>query len=278
MRYYYLATVLLVCFGLNNAFGQADTAKHYNLAHPVPANKMKEMETDRPDVTESAYTVEAGHFQVESDLYRHVRNTSDGIRSIQNSYHVANYKLGLSAKTDIQLVVPTFVNNTERDVQTGKLLTKKSGIDDITLRFKYNLWGSGGGKTALAVLPFISFPTSSFENNGVQGGITFPFAAEITSEVKFGSQVSASFVKEEDNKYYNELLYSFTFGRSLFKQVDGFVEGYTTYSTYTKKADFFANGGLVFSVNSNLNIDAGINYGLNKGADKVYFIGFSFRH
>ncbi|RFZ82806.1 transporter [Mucilaginibacter terrenus] len=278
MRYYYLATVLLVCLGFNNAFGQADTIKRYNLTHPVPAGKMKEMETDRPDVTESAYTVEAGHFQVESDLYRHVRNTSDGIRSIENSYHVANYKLGLSAKTDIQLVVPTFVSNTERDVQTGKLLNKKSGFDDITLRFKYNLWGSNGGKTALAVLPFISFPTSSFENNGVQGGVTFPFAAEITSEVKFGSQVSASFVKEDDNKYYNELLYSFTFGRSLFKQVDGFVEAYTTYSTYTKNADFFANGGLVFSVNSNLNIDAGLNYGLNKGTDKVYFIGFSFRH
>jgi hypothetical protein len=29
---------------------------------------MREMSTDRPDQTESAYTVDAGHFQVEMDL------------------------------------------------------------------------------------------------------------------------------------------------------------------------------------------------------------------
>lgn len=28
---------------------------------------MRDFETDRPDVTESAYTVDAGHFQLETD-------------------------------------------------------------------------------------------------------------------------------------------------------------------------------------------------------------------
>ena len=55
-------------------YAQNDTTAYkiasmpYNLFHPVPKNEMKEMATDRPDVTESAYTVAPGHFQIESDL------------------------------------------------------------------------------------------------------------------------------------------------------------------------------------------------------------------
>jgi len=40
----------------------------FHLFHPTPDALMREMATDRPDKTESAYTVDAGHFQVEMDL------------------------------------------------------------------------------------------------------------------------------------------------------------------------------------------------------------------
>src|SRR5262245_66185319 len=40
----------------------------YDLFHPTPNELMREMSTDRPDQTESPYTVDAGHFQVEMDL------------------------------------------------------------------------------------------------------------------------------------------------------------------------------------------------------------------
>ncbi|RWY46229.1 transporter [Mucilaginibacter gilvus] len=271
--------VLLFCFTASLARGQSDTVKHkYTLFNPVPRDKMKEMETDRPDVTESAYTVEAGHFQVETDLFKQIRVKADGVQSIQTAYNVANYKLGLTEKMDIQLVVPTYVINTTRDVATQNITDKAKGFDDITLRFKYNLWGSGGGNSALAILPFVSLPTSSFASNGVQGGITFPFALAVTEKTSFGAQATISFVKEDNNRYYTNMLYSFTFGHPLFKQLDGFVEGVATYSPYSKTTDTYANGGLIFSANSNLNIDAGLNYGLNKSAGNIYFIGFSFRY
>src|SRR5262245_25948677 len=40
----------------------------YNLFNPTPRDLMREMSTDRPDQTESPYTVDAGHFQMEMDL------------------------------------------------------------------------------------------------------------------------------------------------------------------------------------------------------------------
>jgi len=261
------------------AYGQTDTARRkYSLFNPVPKDKMKDMETDRPDVTESAYTVEAGHFQVESDLFKQVRNKSDGMQTIENTYNLANLKLGITQKLDVQLVVPTYATNTTRDLATNKIIDKQSGFGDITARVKYNIWGSGGGKSALAVLPFVSLPSSSFADNGVQGGVTFPFALELNDKTSFGAQTTISFVKEDNNKYYTDMLYSFTFGRSLFEQLDGFVEGVATYSPYAKNTDFYANGGLIFSATKNFNIDAGLNIGLNSGADNIYFVGFSFRY
>jgi hypothetical protein len=275
----FMVSVFSICFFTSLAYGQGDTSKHkYTLLNPVPRDKMKDMETDRPDVTESAYTVPAGHLQVESDLFKQVRVKVGGMQSIQTAYNVGNYKLGLTEKTDIQLVIPTYVKNTTRRIHGLDVLEQVSGFDDITLRLKYNVWGSGAGKTALAVLPFVSLPTSSFANNGVQGGVTFPFALAVTDKTSFGAQATISFVKEDNSRYYTNMLYSFTFGHSLFKQLDGFVEGVATYSPYSKTTDTYANGGLIFSASGNLNIDAGLNYGLNKSAGNIYFVGFSFRY
>ncbi len=275
MRY----LITLIFTGLITSFSNAQTLKaKYSLFNPVPKDKMKDMETDRPDVTESAYTVEAGHFQVESDLFKHIHNNDEKMFNKGSIFNLGNYKFGLTENMDIQLVIPTYVSNSTRERNTNKIITRTAGFDDISLRFKYNIWGNAGGKTALAVLPFLSFPTSSFSNNGIQGGIVFPFALELNKGWGFGSQAEVDIVKEEDTHYHSAFLYSFTFGKSLFKEVEAFAEAYVTYSPYTGNTDMYGNGGIIFSISKNLNIDAGFNYGIDKGADKIYFIGFSFRY
>src|SRR5438105_967812 len=40
----------------------------YTLWNPTPASLMRELSADRPDKTDSAYTVDAGHYQLEIDL------------------------------------------------------------------------------------------------------------------------------------------------------------------------------------------------------------------
>ena len=39
----------------------------YHLFHPTPFALMRELNTDRPDKTESPFTVDAGHYQIELD-------------------------------------------------------------------------------------------------------------------------------------------------------------------------------------------------------------------
>lgn len=69
MRNYFICAVFCL-FGLN-ALGQNKYS--YSVFKPVPRDSLREMETDRPDVSESPKTVDAGHFQIEADLFRFQR-------------------------------------------------------------------------------------------------------------------------------------------------------------------------------------------------------------
>ena len=59
--------------------------------------------------------------------------------------------------------------------------TTTDGFGDITTRLKVNLWGNDGGRTALAIMPFLKVPTASdgLGNDVVEGGIIVPFAFEL---------------------------------------------------------------------------------------------------
>src|ERR1700690_1895783 len=51
----------------------------YNLFNPTPVKYMRELSPDRPDETESPYTVDAGHFQLEMDFANYTYNETAGI-------------------------------------------------------------------------------------------------------------------------------------------------------------------------------------------------------
>lgn len=277
----YIITLFIAGWFTSQAFAQKDTAQvkrttKYSLFNPVPKDKMKEMETDRPDATENAYTVEPGHFQMETDLFKHFSNKKSDVISSGNIFNLGNYKFGLTERMDIQLVIPGYVNNITRERNSKKIISRMAGFDDITIRLKYNIWGNAGGTTALAVIPFLSLPTSSFSNNGIQGGIIFPFGVELKQGLDFGTQLGMEIVNEDDN-YRSNFLYSFTFGKSVSNKIDVFAEAFTLYSPYLNNTEIFIDGGIIFSFSKNFNIDAGFNYGIKKNADKVFFTGLSFR-
>ena len=56
-----------------SAWADSDSApvdkSQYNLFNPVPDDAMRGMDTDRPNVTNTPHTVDAGHVQVETGLY-----------------------------------------------------------------------------------------------------------------------------------------------------------------------------------------------------------------
>ena len=277
MRYLFIAAAIIIGCTYDVSGQEKDSIKKYSLFHPAPREKMREMQTDRPDVTESAYTVDVGHFQVESDILKLIRNTSNGISSHTNYYNLINLKAGLTNSTDLQLVVESYVKN---EVKEPFLTSNQSGFGNLTVRLKQNIWGNTSGKSALALMPYLSVPTSRFEENKkLGGGLIVPFALELKNGWSFSSQAAIDFEKPETTRsYQTELLTSATLGREIIPKLNGFMETYDTYAFADDKFDLFLDGGLIYSLTDNFKMDAGINYGVTKSSDKVYFIGFSFRY
>src|SRR5262245_45293811 len=135
----------------------------YTLFNRTPEAQLRELSTDRPDLTESPYSVDAGWWQVEMDIaaFTRTRDTLDGADAKSTSLSVANVniKVGLTNNIDLQTVMSTYTWERDNDRIAGTR-EKISGFGDLVSRLKINLWGNDGGKTAGAIMPFIKWPTA----------------------------------------------------------------------------------------------------------------------
>lgn len=100
-------------------FAQKDSVR-YSFFNPVSRALMREMETDRPDVTESSYTVDAGHFQYETDLVRLKKEKSDLLKTSTLLINQANLKIGITGSTAIQIGWQTY--GRQKEIEPSQVL------------------------------------------------------------------------------------------------------------------------------------------------------------
>ena len=273
LKYLCFVLFLFISFKSYSQLLVNSSKSDYTIFHPTPKNLMRDFETDRPDVTESAYTVDAGHFQVETDLFKTEHYNIDNIRTVNNYFNTANIKLGITNSLDFQLVVSTL--NSSRTGASNTII-KKSDFGGLTFRLKQNLWGNDNGKTALAMLPYVNFPSASSER--FSGGIVIPFAMSLSNGWDLGAQLESELENNQTgNNYHFNFLASATTSYSICKNLDFFVEGVITKDNESKLYEYFINGGPTYSISENLHIDCGVYYGIKNISSKTYFLGLSFR-
>lgn len=258
----------------------------FTFFNPTPAGLMRELSTDRPDQTESAYTVDAGHFQLEMDFvnYTRDRDTEDGadLRSQAWVFAPLNLKLGLLNNVDLQLMLDPQVRVRIED-RVARTTGKASGIGDVTTRLKINLWGNDGGKTALALMPFVKWPlsASSLRNGKSEGGLMIPLAIELADGWGMGLMTELDFVRNAANSGYDrEWVNSITVSRELGERLGGYVEFFTvTGSAPGFKWQGQLDIGFTYALKPNVQLDAGCNFGVTKSApDYQPFIGIAYRY
>lgn len=271
----YIILFLATFYSLSTAQAQPDLAKHnYNLFRPAPKDQMGGFETDRPDMTESAYTIDAGHFQLETDLFKTDRSSVNGIKTIQNSFNVVNLKLGLTNSLDVQFIAESFVSTKVTDQNSA---TANMAFGNLAIRVKQNIWGNDDGQTALAILPFINITTTT--DSKITGGIITPFAISLSNNWSFGSQIGTDLGKNQlQHGYHMNFLASATISHPLFAKCNFFTEAYIYRESELKDDDYFLNGGLVYELKENIKLDSGMYYGLKNTSSKIYFLGLSFRY
>ena len=272
----------------------------YTLFDPTPRHLMRPLSSDRPDVTESPYTVDAGHFQVELSFFEYARDGGGAVKELD--VLPFNLKVGLTNNVDLQLVVTPFVHaDTEFDGRFGGVFeNSESGFGPVELRAKINLWGNDGGgapfdlpsnfsegarerfgDSALAVMPYVRFPTGE-EDLGfadeVEFGVIVPFATPLNEEWDLGLMAELAFARPaDDNGTDVELLHTASFSRDL----GGRLGGYGEYiGVVSSGARYIAalGVGLTYSLSRDAQLDAGVNVGITDEAeDARFFTGLTYR-
>jgi hypothetical protein len=257
----------------------------YTIFNPTPRKFMRELSADRPDKTESAYTVDAGHFQVEMDVlnYSYDRHTParDQTRFERVSIAPMNLKLGLLNNVDFHLNIDSYTSMRAHDFATGAVETHR-GFGDIVPRIKVNLWGNDGGKSAAAIMPFVKLPTSQDQigNNSVEGGLLVPFAFELPFGFDMGSTDGFEWNRDSvGSGRHAEIVNTLTFGHNLIGALAGYIELFSNVST-EQNAPWVAtiDAGLTYQISADVRLDAGMNIGVTRAAeDWNPFMGLTWR-
>jgi len=247
---------------------------------PLPAAELREMTTDRPDVTESPFTLNPGHVQVESSFFEYGtdRRTPAGnqIRTTDWSFAPTNVRIGLTETTEVGFILePLLTSRTEN----AGARERQTGVGDITIRPKFNFWGDDGGSTAFGLMPFVKVPTNThgLGNRHVEGGLIVPFACTLAEGWDMGAMTEIDVIRNNnDDGYTPAWVNTVTVGHELTKKLGMYIE-LTSTATEGPHA-LTLDLGLTYAVDENLQLDAGANLGLTRAAeDLVLFTGISRR-
>jgi hypothetical protein len=245
----------------------------YNLFNPTPKELMREMTTDRPDVTESPYTIDAGHLQIESSFIEYTRD-DEPVATDSYSVLPTNFRIGVTNNLELSVNVQPY--NVQ---QSGNDST--AGMGSTELRLKANFWGDDGdSKTAAGIMPIVRLPTGpdAIGTDEVEPGVAAMFAVKLTEKVQLGLMAEVDFVRgPDDPSYQTEFLHTASLSFPIVGELNGYVEYAgiaSTGATYLAFADL----GLTYQLNDNTQLDAGVNIGLSDSADDfTVFSGISVR-
>lgn len=249
----------------------------------TPRAQLRDLSTDRPDKTESPYTVDAGWVQVEMDLVSYTRDRHNAERAHRVteswSFAATNFKLGLTPRLDLQIIAEPHV--TVRTIEPGRR-SRADGFGDLTIRTKWNLSGNDGGPTALALMPFVKVPTNQdgLGNRAVEGGLIIPLAVELPAGWSLGLMTEVDAIEDGDGGgHHAEWINTITFSRGLTERLGAYVEFFSAVSS-ERGAPWVGtlDAGLTFAVTPNVQLDCGVNFGITRSADDLNpFVGITWR-
>ena len=253
----------------------------YWLLNPVPPDQMRSFSTDRPTKSNVPYTVDAGHFQYETDL---VNFTHQAVGSVHtNTILTPNptFKVGVTNNADLEVNVP-FAGVHTFGSSTGPPSTLW-GIGDTFVRAKINLWGNDDGSSAAAVIPFVKAPSApiGIGNGAVEEGLIAPLALSLPNNLTLllVPEIDA-FKNSVDNGRHGNFIFDVNLSREMIKNVTAYVELWSDYNDdpVVKTTQVSFDTALAWVIFPNVQLDVGANFGLTSATPAVQvYTGLSQR-
>ncbi|MDJ0365561.1 transporter [Hymenobacter sp. H14-R3] len=287
MRFFYYSLALALALACARpAAAQAplnDTVaidkEQFNLFNPTPRKYMRPLVPDRPGITESPYSVDAGHFQYETDALRLLMRREGPAHG--HDWYANHFlaKIGLTNRTDFQVALDSYTYSYNTDDTDPSQDQRTRGIGDVTLRLKHTLVGDDNSRWALGLIGYVQLPSGgAVGDGGYEPGLALPVVYQFTKAWSAGGQVAANyFFDREQSQHYLQLTPTLTTDYQFNKLVQAFVElvGYWDVRQASWRSSI--NVGPQFDVTDNLQVDFGAHLPVTHSVDREYFLGLTFR-
>lgn len=277
------ASVVALCIFSAPAFA----AEGHHLFNPTPDDQMRAMTTERPSKTYSPFSLDAGHVQIESNLFGYVRNDDCSGGTCTDTRQrffggATNLRIGLLDNTDIQIISDLYREIHVND-ETARTSSTRRGFGDTQVRLKVNLMGNDpSSKFSLGIIPYVKLPTNQDDmgNDRYEGGLGLPFNINFDGGWSFGGMTQYNLISQPDlTGYDSAYANSLIVGKSFTDKWSGYAEVYTykadqSGARWQNSADF----GTIYSVTDNFKIDANVHFGISDAADDTnFFLGTAYR-
>jgi hypothetical protein len=149
----------------------------YTVFNPTPDADLRSLCTDRPTKSTGPCTVDAGHWQLEADVYNITSQTAGGVTTVTQVFTNPTLKLGVTNTLDLEINVAPYEQVSTHDSATGVTQTA-DGVGDLFLKAKLSLLGDDGGNVGMALEPYVKVPTApaGVGNGEVEGGVIAPLS------------------------------------------------------------------------------------------------------
>lgn len=253
----------------------------YTIFNPTPLDLRRPYNTDRPSKTDSPFTIDAGVFQIESDVANWTLDEENHVRTRTWIISNTNFKFGLTNWMDFQVFPQFYVNTQKSRPGFGKPL-EHDGFGGTTVRLKINLLGNDGGKFVIGLVSSLKIPTNTSHTGnhvwepgfGLPVNYSLPWGFTLFAQTRIDvlDQPRSSNMRVQ---WQNPIGLS----RTIIGNLSGYVEFYDAVSTgHNQPWVGTLDTGLIYQVTPNFSVDVDSFFGLTPSAsDYNVFVGFGHR-
>ena len=248
------------------------------LADDAPAGGLQPICADRPTKSNGPCTVDAGHIQIEADIVNASFMRVDGVSTDSWLMFNPTLKYGLTGDLDLEAsIAPVNILHTS----AGGVGNTTTGIGDLYLRAKWEFVNKPSFQAAL--IPYVKLPTARapLGNGEVEGGLLLPMNIKLSSTLNLALQPEVdSFENAAGDGHHLSTAQDINLGLSLPHNVTVFAElwGQWNFDPARTQKQFSADLAAALGVGRDTQLDAGVNFGLNRQTPGVApYIGIAHR-
>lgn len=263
------------------AMAQEADKSGYTLFNPTPRELWRPFESNRPGISNSPRSIDAGAVQIESTIFQFGYDSHNGTADRTTSFLVADtvLRIGVLNNADFQFIwTPYQWEETKPDGATAT--TVSDGPGDLTLRLQVNIFGNDSGPAALGAMPYITIPTgSAVSDDHVLGGVAVPFEWVFSEHLQLSAMAQfASVYSDVTANIEASFQTSVALNVTIYGPLDAWIEivgeGFTGGLPYEASASL----ALTCMLADDVMLDVGTLIGLTKATeDLVAYTGITIR-